>query len=59
MIRPYKLADKEALLKIFDFNVPKFFDTNEINDFEDYLEEKAETYLTIEVNNHIVGGTGY
>ena len=59
MIRPYKPADKERLLKIFSFNTPKYFDKNEINDFEKYLEQKAETYLTIEVDNNIVGGTGY
>ncbi len=40
MIRPYKPADKESLLKIFSFNTPKYFDKNEINDFEEYLEKK-------------------
>ena len=59
MIRPYKPTDIESLLKIFRFNTPKYFDKNEINDFEEYLEQKAETYLTIEVDNNIVGGTGY
>ncbi len=59
MIRPYKPNDKEDLLKIFSLNTPKYFDKNELNDFEEYLEEKAETYLTIEVDNNIVGGTGY
>lgn len=59
MIRPYKPNDKENLLRIFSLNTPKYFDKNEINDFEKYLEQKAETYLTIEVENNIVGGTGY
>jgi len=59
MIRPYKPTDKECLLKIFGFNTPKYFEKNEINDFEKYLEQKAETYLTIEVDNKIVGGSGY
>lgn len=59
MIRPYKPSDKESLLKIFSLNMPKYFDTNEINDFEDYLEQKADTYLTIVLENKIVGGTGY
>lgn len=59
MIKPYKPTDKERLLKIFSFNTPKYFDKNEINDFEEYLMQKAETYLTIEVNNNIVGGIGY
>ncbi len=59
MIRPYKPNDKGSLLKIFNLNTPKYFDKNELNDFEAYLEEKAGTYLTIEVDNNIVGGTGY
>jgi N-acetylglutamate synthase-like GNAT family acetyltransferase len=59
MIRPYKPNDKESLLEIFRLNTPKYFDKNELNDFEEYLEEKSETYLTIEVDNNIVGGTGY
>ena len=59
MIRRYISSDKESLLKIFKRNVPEFFDKNEIKDFEKYLEQRAATYLTIEVNHTIVGGTGY
>lgn len=59
MIRPYKPNDKECLLNIFRLNTPKFFDKNELDDFKEYLEKKAKTYLTIEVDNNIVGGTGY
>ncbi len=59
MIRPYKPIDKEALLEIFKCNTPKYFDIKEISDFEDYLEHNSDTYLSIELNNTIVGGTGY
>lgn len=59
MIRPYRTADKKSLLKIFNFNTPTYFDESELNDFEEYLEQKAETYLTIEVDDTIVSGTGY
>lgn len=59
MIRPYASADKERLLKIFSLNTPKYFDKSEIHDFQAYLEQKATTYLTIEVGATIVGGTGY
>lgn len=55
MIRPYRIADKKALLKIFSLNAPKYFDESEINDFEEYLDQNANTYLTIEVDNIIVG----
>jgi len=59
MIRPYQPTDQEHLLAIFKLNVPKYFDPKEVKDFEEYLAQKATTYLTIEVDNKIVGGTGY
>ena len=59
MIRPYIPTDKVHLLRIFRANIPKYFDENEINDFEAYLEQRADTYLTTEVDATIVGGTGY
>tara|TARA_B110000093_G_scaffold142221_1_gene153247 strand:- start:155 stop:421 length:267 start_codon:yes stop_codon:yes gene_type:complete len=59
MIRPYRVTDKEHLLKIFNLNTPKCFDKKEICDFEEYLTQNPETYLTVERDNNIVGGTGY
>ncbi len=59
MIRPYTSTDKEELLRIFALNTPQFFDKKEVQDFEAYLQENASTYLTIEVDNRIVGGIGY
>ena len=59
MIIPFKPDDKESLLRIFRLNVPEFFDKNEIKDFAEYLNQNMQTYLTIEVDNTIVGGTGY
>src|SRR5690554_4517448 len=59
MIRPFKPADKSELLKIFRLNTPKYFDESEIDDFEKYLAQKANTYLTVEVDNHAVGGIGH
>ena len=59
MIRPYRRSDKEQLLTIFKGNTPKYFDKEEAHDFDDYLEQRAATYLTIELDNTIVGGTGY
>ncbi|SKB79965.1 hypothetical protein [Maribacter arcticus] len=59
MIRPYQPSDKSGLLKVFYLNTPKYFDKSEVHDFEEYLENNADSYLTIEMNNSIVGGTGY
>ena len=59
MIRPYKPTDKGKLIEIFKLNTPKYFDKSEVQDFENYLEQKGKTYLTIELAHGIVGGTGY
>ena len=55
MLRPYQAADKPN----FNANIPEFLNKNEIHNFEKDLGQKAETYLTIEVDHTIVGGTGY
>ncbi|WP_109301447.1 GNAT family N-acetyltransferase [Aquimarina sp. AU474] len=59
MIRPYKTSDKEQLIEVFNLNIPKFFDPKEVLDFKEYLQNHSDTYLTIEYDNKIVGGTGY
>ena len=59
MIRPYTNSDKEQLVEIFNLNVPKYFDSIELNEFVEYLKIKSDTYLTIEYENKIVGGVGY
>lgn len=59
MIRPYLPIDKPQLLEIFKLNTPKYFDPLEINDFEQYREQKSDTYLVVKSDNEIVGGTGY
>ena len=59
MIRPFKRSDTNELIEIFKLNTPKYFDINEVADFKDYLKENYNTYLTVELNEIIVGGTGY
>lgn len=59
MIRPYHPADRPALLEIFKLNTPQYFDPEEAKDFEAYLNGNGDTYLTIEHQNKVVGGTGY
>lgn len=58
MIRPFKISDKKQLVEIFTLNTPNFFAPEEVNDFEDYLEQQSDTYFTIEYQNKIVGGIG-
>jgi hypothetical protein len=59
MIHPYHPFDKPALVEILKHNVPKYFDPQEVAEFEEYLKEYANTYRTVEHENKIVGGMGY
>jgi len=59
VIRPYHPSDKQALLEILKLNVPTYFDLQEVAEFESYLSEYANTYLTLEHQGKIVGGAGY
>ncbi len=58
-IRSYKIEDRESLMKIFKSNTPKFFDREELQDFQEYLDQRGDTYLTILYKGKIIGGTGY
>ncbi len=58
MIRPYRISDKEQLMEIFRLNTPKYFDPDELKDFEQYLQDYSETYFTVEHEGKIVGGVG-
>jgi ribosomal protein S18 acetylase RimI-like enzyme len=59
MIRPFKKEDAATLIEVFKLNTPQYFDSNEVNDFTDYLASHSDTYLTIEYEGKIAGGTGY
>ena len=56
MIRPFIPSDKQQLVEIFNLNTPQYFDPKEIHDFEAYLVQYGDTYLTIEHEAKIVGG---
>jgi ribosomal protein S18 acetylase RimI-like enzyme len=59
MIRPFQISDKDQLVEVFKLNIPRYFDPKEVNDYAGYLDKHGDTYLTIEHENKIVGGTGY
>ena len=59
MIRKYIPSDKEKLLKVFQANVPTFFDPKETRLLSDYLDRYPDTYWTMEVEERIVGGMGH
>lgn len=63
-IRPYRAADKDVCLSIFDSNCPKFFDPNEKAELESFLGDKDhDEYFVVELNEEhgpkVVGTGGY
>lgn len=66
MIRPYKAADKTGCMEAFNSNVPKYFTTDEVHDFERFLTnlEVPENnndlfYYTMMLNYRVIGCGGF
>ncbi|HEU4743569.1 MAG TPA: GNAT family N-acetyltransferase [Meiothermus sp.] len=57
--RPYYPADEAACLKVFDSNVPKYFSTEEREEFKTFLKLPSCVYLVLEQSGQIVGCGGY
>lgn len=58
MIRPYIDSDKNTLLELITLNIPKYFETSEKEDFNDYLNHQREDYFVLEEDGKIVGSGG-
>ncbi|MGB0429512.1 MAG: GNAT family N-acetyltransferase [Bacteroidia bacterium] len=57
-ILPFKQEYVNSLLKIFDQNVPEYFDQSERDDFAHYLKEETELYYVATLEGEIVGCGG-
>jgi ribosomal-protein-alanine N-acetyltransferase len=57
-IREYSVSDKAALVEILKLNIPQYFAESELEDLEEYLENKTEKYFVAEIDNQIVGAGG-
>jgi len=57
-IRPYTHKDKKELIALIQFHIPKYFATDEKQDFIDYLEKEKEDYFVIEEKEKIIGAGG-
>lgn len=57
--RPYHPVDEAACLEVFDSNVPKYFSTEEREEFETFLKLPSCVYLVLEQSGQIVGCGGY
>lgn len=58
-IRPYDIADKLACLRVFDSNIPDYFDISERDAFADFLDDPRGIYFTLEQDGEVVGCGGY
>ncbi len=58
-IRPYEPADLEALLHVFQKNVPHAFGADEVADYGQFLHDMPVTYVVAEHEGQLVGACGY
>ena len=58
-IRAYQIADKAACLRIFDSNIPDFFDKSERALLYDFLDHPVGTYFVIERDGEVIGSGGF
>ena len=56
--RPYRDADRQACISIFDANCPEFFAPNERQEFEEFLERISGGYEVCEVDGEVLGAFG-
>ncbi|GAB5487374.1 MAG: GNAT family N-acetyltransferase [Parasphingorhabdus sp.] len=58
-IRAYQIADKAACLRIFDSNVPDFFDMSERDLLSDFLDSPIGAYFVVERDGDVIGSGGF
>lgn len=68
-IRPYTKADRQACIAAFKTNIPKYFTTSEVTDFEIFLtkieatgtcgENEKTHYYVITLNENVIGCGGF
>ena len=58
MMREYKSIDKNAVLELIRLNIPKYFASNEEDDFSRYLDSEIELYYVLFFDKKLVGCGG-
>lgn len=57
-IRSYNESDRGSLISILKLNIPEYFAKEELDDFEEYLDNHLEYYYVVVDNDQIVGAGG-
>ncbi|MEP2990870.1 MAG: GNAT family N-acetyltransferase [Parasphingorhabdus sp.] len=58
-IRTYQIADKVACLRIFDSNIPDFFDRSERDLLSHFLDSPIGAYFVVERDGAVIGSGGF
>ena len=58
-LRPYRAADKQACLSIFDSNTPVYFAPHELADYEKFLDALPSFYFVVEDDRGVIACGGY
>lgn len=58
-IRPFSPTDTDALVRVFQKNVPKAFGESEVADFADFLRSNTDPYFVAEQDGRVLGACGY
>lgn len=58
LIRPYELADRERILRIYDQNAPRRFPKNTKFEFENYIDSLPSSFFVAESKTHGIVGCG-
>lgn len=60
-IRAFQVSDKPKIVHLLRLNTPGFFAPSEEKDLLEYLDNSAENYFVVEVNDEVVaaGGVNY
>lgn len=57
-IRPYLAVDRQACLAIFRSNLPRYFDSSELPEFDAFLEQASGDYFVVEQGSAVVACGG-
>ncbi len=57
-IRPYVAADRRACIAVFRSNLPRYFDSSELPEFEAFLDKPVGDYFVLELGSSVVACGG-
>lgn len=59
IIREYVVSDKQRIVELLQLNTPEFFSPNEEKDLLYYLDNEADNYFVLVMEDKVVGCGGF